>query len=157
MASEDVDVDALLQEIGFDPEACVLTRRQAEILALRERDVSQREIAERLGTSRANVSSIESSARRNVRRAEETVDVAEALAAPVRVAVEPGTDLFDVPGAIYSACDDIGTKVPQTSAALVRQLREEVPVCIEDHIVVEPITIGVGSDGTVTVQAANRD
>ncbi len=156
MAAEEIDVDGLLREIGFDPEECVLTRRQAEVLALRERDVSQRAIAERLGTSRANVSSIESSARRNVRRAERTVDVAEALAAPVRVSIEAGTDLFDVPEAIYSACDEIGTKVPQTSAALVRQIRDEVPACIGEHTVHQPITIGVGSDGSVTVQAADR-
>ena len=43
-----------------------LTERQAEVLALRTDGLTQREIADRLGTSVANVSGVESSARRNV-------------------------------------------------------------------------------------------
>lgn len=152
MADEEIDVDAVLDAVGFDPDQSVLTRRQAEVLALRERGVPQREIAERLGTSRANVSSIEASARRNVEKARDTVAVAESLAAPVRVPIAAGTDLFEVPDAVYSACDDIGTKVTHTSAAVVRHVRDETPDAVDEHTVVTPIVIGVGPDGTITVQ-----
>lgn len=150
------DVNGLLETVGFDPDECVLTRRQAEVLALRERDVPQREIAERLGTSRANVSSIEASARQNVEKARETVAIADALAAPVQIQIESGTDLFDVPEIVYAACDDVDTKVTHTSAALVRLIRREVPQALEEQRVSIPIVVGVSNDGTITVQQANR-
>lgn len=156
MMEEGPDVDTLLDGIGFNEDDSVLTRRQAEVLALRERDIPQRVIAKTLGTSRANVSSIEASARRNIEKARETVAIADALAAPVRVPVEPGTDLFEIPEAVYAACDDIGTKVTHTSASLIRQIREETPEAIAEHTVTELIIIGVGRDGTITVQLASR-
>jgi len=103
-----------------DPETSVLTYRQAQVLALRERGVSQADIAEALGTSRANVSSIESSARENVSKARETVAFAEALRAPVRVRVPAGTDLYDVPQMVYDACDEAGVKVDHTAPDLMK-------------------------------------
>ena len=60
---EGIDPEAVLTRVGFDPETNVLTRRQAEVLALRERGLKQADIADYLGTSRANVSSVEASAR----------------------------------------------------------------------------------------------
>ena len=150
------DVKEFLETIGFDPDECVLTRRQAEVLALRERDVPQREIAERLGTSRANVSSIEASARRNVEKARETVAIADAMAAPVQIQIDAGTDLFEVPEIVYAACDDVDTKVTHTSAALIRRIRQEVPHTLKDQRVTKPIVIGVSNDGTITVQRTTR-
>ncbi|MFQ3284468.1 MAG: Tfx family DNA-binding protein, partial [Natronomonas sp.] len=88
------NADEMLDRVGFDEETNVLTRRQAEVLSLRERDVSQAEIAESLGTSRANVSSVESSARENVAKARETVAFANALTAPVQLTIEAGEDLY---------------------------------------------------------------
>lgn len=146
------DVDAILEQAGFDAERSVLTRRQAEVLALRERDVSQQEIAELLGTSRANISSVEASARRNVEKAAETVAVAAALRAPVRVQIPSGTDLYDVPDLVYAACDDAGTKVAHASAELLRRIREQCDEAITAHEVVEPLTVGVSADGAITVR-----
>src|SRR6056297_2570265 len=91
------EVEALLDEIGFDPERSVLTRRQAQVLVLREQGESQAAIADAIGSSRANVSSIEASGRENVERSRETVAFADALHAPVRVNIDTGTDLYDVP------------------------------------------------------------
>lgn len=152
------DIDALLADAGFDPDENVLTRRQAQVLALRERQLSQEEIAQQLGTTRANISSIESSARRNVRRASETVAVAAALQAPVRIRIRTGTDLFDVPDAVFRACDDAGTKVAHSSAEIVRAVRASVPEALENDEIVRPLLIGVDGDGTITVRAAtDRD
>lgn len=144
-------LDSILDRAGFDPDRCVLTRRQAEVLALRERDHSQQEIADLFGTSRANISSIEASARRNVTRARETVALAETLRSPVRILVEPGTDIFDVPNELYQACDRADTKVAYSSAELVRHLREAVPSAIEDNEVVNPLELTVVSDGTLEI------
>ncbi len=146
------DVEALLEEIGFDPETSVLTYRQAEVLALRERDVSQADIADALGTSRANVSSIESSARENVSKARETVAFAEALRAPVRVRVPAGTDLYDVPQMVYDACDEAGVKVDHTAPDLMKIVSDAAGSAVTGRQVSTPLIVGVTSAGIVRVR-----
>ena len=146
------DPGDLLEQVGFEAEASVLTRRQAEVLAFRERDVSQADIAEELGTSRANVSSIESSARENIEKARETVAFAEALSAPVQVTVEAGTDLYDVPNMVYSACDEAGVKVTRTAPEVMRLVGEAAGDAVHGREVRRDITVSVTGDGTVQVR-----
>jgi Tfx family DNA-binding protein len=146
------DVDALLEQVGFDPERSILTRRQAEVLALRERGVRQAVIADCLGTSRANVSSIEASARSNVEKARETVAFAEALTAPVQVDVAAGTDLYDVPKLVYDACDEAGVKVNHTAPDLMKLVSDAAGDAIRGREVRESILVGVTSDGSVRVR-----
>ena len=155
-AEEDVDPEALLSRAGFDPERSALTRRQAEVLALRERGVRQAVIAERLGTSRANVSSVEASARENVAKARETVAFAEALTAPVQVTVEPGTALYDVPELVYGACDEAGVKVGHTAPDLMRIVAEEAGGAVRGREVHEELLVGVTDDGEVRVRRTSE-
>jgi HTH-type transcriptional regulator, fmd operon transcriptional regulator len=151
-SADDLDAESLLEKVGFDSETSVLTRRQAEVLALRERGVAQADIASRLGTSRANVSSIEASARTNVEKARETVAFAEALNAPVRVEVEAGTDLYDVPSRVYAACDDAGVKVNQTAPELMKSVSDAAGDAISGRAVRRDLLVGVTVDGSVRVR-----
>ena len=151
-----IDVDAVLERAGFDAETNVLTRRQAEVLALRERGMRQRDIAERLGTSRANVSNVEASARENVTRATETIAFAEAVGSPVRVDVPAGTDLFDVPTLVYDACDDADVKVDHTAPELMTYISEAADRAVEGRAVHEPLLIGVTDDGEVRVRRSGE-
>lgn len=151
-ADDEIDVDAVLERAGFDPDTGVLTRRQAEVLALRERGQKQSAIAERLGTSRANVSSVESSARENVAKARETVAFAETLAAPVRVVIEESTDLYDIPTEVYDACDEAGVKVNHTAPELMRIVGEAAGDAVQGRQVRNRLFVTVDSDGTVRVR-----
>jgi hypothetical protein len=146
------DVDELLDRAGFDADESVLTRRQAEVLALREHGIQQSDIAEKLGTSRANVSSIEASARDNIAKARETVAFAEALSAPVQLTVETGTDLYDVPNRVYSACDEAGVKVNRTAPELMKMVSDAAGDAIHGREVRREITITVTTGGTVQVR-----
>lgn len=146
------DVDAILDDLDFDADDSVLTRRQAEVLALRERDISQQAIADRLGTSRANVSSVESSARENVEKARETVAFAEALHAPVRVTVDVDTDLYDVPNRVFSACDEAGVKVNRTAPELMKLVGDEAGDAVRGRQVRRSLVVSVTGDGTVHVR-----
>ena len=146
------ETDEVLEEIGFDAETSVLTRRQAQVLALRERGISQAKIAEHLGTSRANVSSIEGSARDNLKKARETVAFAEALRAPVRVRIPSGTDLYDVPQEVYDACDEKGVKVTQSAPDLMKIISDAAGGAVDGRRVVTDIVVGVTSDGVVRVR-----
>jgi len=144
--------DDVLRRLGFDADASVLTRRQAEVLVLRERGASQADIADALGTSRANVSKVEASARDNIEKATETVAFADALSAPVQVEVTPGTPVFDVPDMVYEACDDAGVKVATAAAALMRRIREDAGAGVADGTVVERLLVVVDADGGVHVR-----
>jgi Tfx family DNA-binding protein len=146
------DPDLILERAGFDAATSVLTRRQAEVLALRERNVRQATIADRLGTSRANVSSVEASARDNVAKARETVAFAEALTAPVRVEVDGDTDLYTVPKLVYDACDDAGVKVNHTAPDLMKLVSDEAGEAVQGREVRSPLLIGVTTDGTVRIR-----
>lgn len=148
------DIDTVLEEIGFDPDETVLTHRQAQILALRERGETQSAIADELGTSRANVSSIESSARENLAKAEETVAVVEALRAPVTIQVEEGTDLYDVPRLVYEACDEVDVKVPHDAPGLMKLVSDAAGTAVDGRHVRRRFAISVTPDGAVKVRGA---
>lgn len=145
-------VDEILDRTGFDSDENVLTRRQAEVLALRERGLSQATIADRLGTSRANVSSVEASARENVAKSRETIAFAEALQAPVQVEVDPDTDLYDVPDAVYDACDNVGVKVDHNAPELMKLVSDAAGDAVAGRQIKTPLLVGVTSDGTVQVR-----
>ncbi|QKG92772.1 Tfx family DNA-binding protein [Halorubrum sp. SS5] len=148
----DVDADSILERAGFDADESVLTRRQAEVLALRERGLRQSDIADRLGTSRANVSSVEASARDNVERARETVAFAEALSAPVRVEIDAGTDLYDAPKRVYDACDEAGVKVNQTAPELMKAIGDRAGDAVRGREVRHRIFVTVAADGRIRVR-----
>jgi len=148
------DPDALLESAGFDAAESVLTRRQAEVLALREEGLRQSEIASMLGTSRANVSSVESSARENVRKARETLAFAEALTAPVRIEIPAGTDLYEVPKTVYDACDEAGVKVNRTAPDLMKAVSDAAGDAVHGRKVRQRIFVGVTSEGAVRVRTA---
>ncbi|OYR39536.1 MULTISPECIES: Tfx family DNA-binding protein [unclassified Halorubrum] len=149
---EDVDAAELLERAGFDADESVLTDRQAEVLALRERGLRQSDIADRLGTSRANVSSVEASARDNVERARETVAFAEALAAPVRVEIDAGTDLYDAPKRVYDACDEAGVKVNQTAPDLMKTIGDRAGDAVHGREVRSRLFVTVDANGQIRVR-----
>ena len=152
----DIDPAELLSQAGFDADQSVLTCRQAEVLALRERGVRQSVIADRLGTSRANVSSVEASARENVAKARETISFAEALTAPVRIAVEPGTDLYDLPEQVYDACDESGVKVGYAAPDLMKVVSDAAGDAVDGRKVCEELLVSVTSDGQVRVRRSRE-
>lgn len=148
----DPDAADILERAGYVAEENVLTPRQAEVLALRERGLTQTEIADRLGTSRANVSSVESSARSNVEKAIATVAVAEAIEAPVSLRIGPDTDLYDVPDRIYAACDEADVKVQASTPELLSTIADSGAAAFDGRRLVEPLTVAVTAEGDVRVR-----
>lgn len=149
--------DEILSRIGFDPETSVLTQRQATVLVLRARGLTQRAIADRLDTSRANVAGIEASARENVTNARETVSFVDALDAPVRISVAAGTDLYDVPPQVYDACDAVGVKVNYTAPELMNEVSSRAGDGVYGRRVATELLISVTRDGELRVRSNERD
>lgn len=147
-----ISVDPLLEETGFSAESSVLTRRQAEVLALRENGHKQETIANVLGTSRANIASVEASARENVSKARETVAFAEALNAPVSVEIHEDTDLYDIPDQVFKRCDDADMKVEHTAPELMKLINDAAMEAIKGRKVRQSLVVTVADDGTVRVR-----
>lgn len=152
-----VDVEALVSRTGFDADRNVLTRRQAEVYALRKQGLRQADVAEIIGTSRANVANVEASARENVRKARNTVAFADVLAAPVRVEIEADTDLYDVPQRIFHTCDEAGIDVNHTAPELMELVSDAAGEAVRGRHVVRRIAVGVDADGAVRVTSYGSD
>ena len=121
---------------------------------MREQGLTQEAIADLLGTSRANVASVESSARANVAKSRETVAFAEALAAPIRIEIEPGTDLYEIPDRVFAVCDDAGMKVNHTAPDLMKMVNDAGIDAVQGREVRRPLVVTVTDEGTVQVQTA---
>ncbi|MEM2989868.1 MAG: Tfx family DNA-binding protein, partial [Halobacteria archaeon] len=79
----------------------LLTEGQKKVLKLRDEGYTQREIAQILGTSRANVSIMEKRAKLNLEKARATIKEYSILVAPVRVRIKKGMDVLSVPKLIF--------------------------------------------------------
>jgi Tfx family DNA-binding protein len=150
------DADELLRELGFDAERSVLTRRQAAVLALRERGLAQRAIADRLDTSRANVSGVEASAAERRSGARDGRVRRGARGPRARVTIAPGTDLYDVPKSVYDACDAADIAVESSAPELMRVVAERGGAAVREREVRERLLVGVTSDGEVRVRRAGE-
>ncbi len=136
----------------FNTGGTFLTERQAEVLTLRGKGLTQSEVADRLGTTVANISTVEKRARRNLEKAARTLKLAREIEAPLRLSVDEGVDLYDVPGMVYDAADGAGIKVALSGPEILRLLHREAGPRVRDRAVVEPLSISVGSDGSLSVR-----
>lgn len=125
-----------------------LTSKQKRVLELREQGLTQREIAEKLDTSRSNVSLLEKRGHENVERAHATLKEWRKITAELVMEVEPGEDLFEVPRNLYRLADQHDIKVNMRSLDMVSHLRNEYN--IPNRHVKEPFKILVSPTGDVT-------
>ena len=153
---DETDVGAVLDEIGFDPERSVLTRRQVEVLLLRQRGYTQAEVAAELGTSRPNVANVEASANENVAKARETVRMLRVMEAPVQVAVPAGMDIYDVPETVFEACDQAGIKVDYSAPELLKRILEADEDAVDGRTIAASLTLSVDEAGEVLIRRVSE-
>lgn len=128
-----------------------LTERQAEVLGLRDAGLTQREIAAQLGTSVANISSVESAARENVAAARRTIALVRVLEARTRVTVVAGTDLRTLVDRIFEAADGVDVRVTHTDPELTALLHDQLGERLDGRQVIEPVEVGLTATGSVVV------
>lgn len=153
---DEIDARAVLDEFGFDPARSVLTRRQAEVLLLRQRGYTQAEVAAELGTSRPNVANVEASANENVAKAKETVRLLRVMEAPVQVAVPAGMDIYDVPETVYEACNRAGIKVDYSAPELLKRILDEDEAAVDGRTIEAALTLSVDDTGEVLIRRATE-
>ncbi len=129
-----------------------LTDRQREVLRLRQQGCSQQDVAEKLGTTRSNISILEKRAHQNIARAERTLQQWMMIRAPITCRAKAGTDVFDLPKMIFAAADEKGMRLPVTSLDIVVQLRRRAPRLFKKRALEQDAEIYVTEEGDVLVE-----
>jgi Tfx family DNA-binding protein len=132
-----------------------LTEQQIKILRLRARGLKQSEIAELLGTSRANVSILERRALEKIEKARNTLLIWEQINSKVSVEVKRGDDIFDVPGRLFRKADELGVKVPYSTAEIIAFLVEHAPV--DDRLAKRDFTLFLDANDRLRVSECILD
>lgn len=116
-----------------------LTEQQIRILRLRAKGLKQSEIAEMLGTSRANISILERRALDKIEKARNTILLWEQINSKISVDVRKGEDIFNVPERLFRKADELKVKVPYSTAEVIAFLVEHAPII--DRIVKRDFTL----------------
>ena len=130
----------------------LLTERQMEILKLRGKGLTQKEVAKTLRTSRENISILEKHAYRNIRRAKATLEALNELRAPSSVTIRPGTALLDVPRIVLGRADEMNLKMKSTCVDILEEVKSKSPSKVRCKRVIRPITVTILLDGTIFVE-----
>ena len=116
-----------------------LTEHQIRILMMRAKGLKQSEVAEILGTSRANVSILERRALEKIEKAKNTLLIWEQINSKISVEVRKGEDIFQLPDRLFQRADELGIKVPYSTAEVIAFLVEHAPV--EDRLAKRDFTL----------------
>ncbi|MFQ6050354.1 MAG: Tfx family DNA-binding protein [Candidatus Hydrothermarchaeota archaeon] len=132
-----------------------LTDKQIKILELRNKNYTQSEIAELIGTSVSNVSILEKRAKENVRRAKRTLELYQLLLCPVRITIEEDTDLFEIPERVYEVANSMGIKVSLDSPSMIENIN--VRGLAKGRKIKREFMIGLRNDGGVEIFEVGSD
>ncbi|MBO8175247.1 MAG: Tfx family DNA-binding protein [Thermococcus sp.] len=116
-----------------------LTEQQIRILQLRAKGLKQSEIAELLGTSRANVSILEHRALEKIEKARNTLLIWEQINSKISIEVKKGEDIFTIPDKLFKKADELKIKVPYSTAEIIAFLVEHAP--LDDRVAKRDFTL----------------
>ncbi|HIH69999.1 Tfx family DNA-binding protein [Methermicoccus shengliensis] len=133
-------------------EGTFLTPRQVEVMRLRAMGLTQEEVAERMGTTKQNVSSLERRAKRTIERAKRTLRLARMLTAPVWIEAHVGDDIEQLAHEAYRRCDEQDIHIVHDRLELLSLIRKEVGDRVRHRLVVSSFEIAITREGEVLIQ-----
>ncbi len=125
----------------------LFTKRQKEVLRYRKSGMTQQHVADLIHTSKANVCTIERSARENIQRAKETLTFVNTLDARLLCVIKKGSDLFDSVPLIIEETQKTGTQISFDQIDLINQLRNEFPHRIHGRYIKQDIEVFLETSG----------
>lgn len=134
-----------------ETDATWLTERQVEVLELREEGYTQREIAERIGTTDSNVSAVERAARENVSKARRTLELVRTIRSPGRITIEAGASFDELVDRIYASGDETGIKIEYARPELYGRLYDDLEGHTEENVLETAVEVEIRNDGEVAV------
>lgn len=129
----------------------LLTEHQVKVLKLRSKGLSLRRIASILGVSHQDVAVIERRALENIERARQTLLAYKLAVAPLKIRIDEGTKLVEIPRIIMDEADRSGLKVRGDFTLIFKLIRFKARRCIVENKVKEPLMIVVDRSGEVDV------
>lgn len=137
--------DKSTHKLGF------FTKRQLEVLYLRSKGLSLREIAKIMGASHQNIAMIEKRALENISRAKTTLLIYELATSPVKVILREGTRHVDIPALIIDQADKAGVMIRGDIGLMLKTIWRYARDCIESRVVKKPILVLVNKAGELKV------
>ena len=132
-------------------DSTLLTERQREVIELRHRGYTQREVAEQIGTTSSNVSAVERAAEENIEKACRTVEYAQTLTATKTFEIEAETDFRDAIEMVYVNGDEADIKIDYCRPELYAHLFGLLTDHLSDTKIHVDVKVGLTSDGDVIV------
>ncbi|HJJ26732.1 MAG TPA: Tfx family DNA-binding protein [Methanocorpusculum sp.] len=129
----------------------LLTDRQKLILQYRKSGLTQKEIAEELQTTRANITLIEKSANDNIALAKEALEFVYSLEAKLVCTLSKGTDLKNEIFLIYKAAQPLGIKIQFTAGSLLNYVATCCPEKLYEDMIKEDIHVYLNNTGIIYV------
>ncbi|WP_309491854.1 Tfx family DNA-binding protein [Candidatus Hecatella orcuttiae] len=130
----------------------LLTSRQIEILRLRRQGLTQKEVAERLNTTRENVNILENRAYRNIRRATATLELLNSLQLSTRFTIPAKTPILEIPRMVLDKADEAKLRVKSDCIEILERIKSKARNKIRHKHLVKPLTITLLLDGEYTVE-----
>lgn len=129
----------------------LLTDRQLTVLKLRAEGMKQAEIASRLGLTRQDISHIERSAMKNIRRALTTISVATGAGIAGKLRIPEDTHILDVGKMLLETADRCGVKLKGSVVDMLQLARTEMLESIRAGRLTEEREAVIFPDGSVHV------
>lgn len=141
----------------IDASSTILTERQVEVLELRLDGLTQHEVADKLGTTDANISAIERAAEANVDKARQTLHLMRILRSSTRFSAPAGTEFEDLVDKVFAHADRAGIRIGYTRPNLYAHLYQELEAHTRHNQLNTDADIGLTRAGEVQVFAGTRD
>jgi Tfx family DNA-binding protein len=125
----------------------LLTDRQKEVLRYRKSGLTQQQVADIIGTSKANVCTIEKAAYENIERAKETLEFLYTLDSDHLCTIKAGTDLFDASSTIFEEAEKRGIKVKYNTIELINRIHDSNPGRFRARYVREDVEVYINKEG----------
>lgn len=135
----------------MDEKKTFLTETQAKVLRLRRKGLSQAKIAEKFGTSRSNICSLEKRAKENIEKAERTLNLARKIRAPVTVTIKPDEDILDSAKDLFRKADEADIHVSLDTPGVISKIEQEADNKLKGRRAVEKIQLSLTPEGEVLV------
>lgn len=140
----------------IDPAGTTLTERQVQVLELRERGLTQQEVADRIDTTASNVSAVERNARKNIEQARRTLECARVIRTAARFRVAAGTPFDDLVARVYDLGDEHDLHVDYRKPELYAHLYETLEGRVHDGQTTTPVELGLAHDGAVIARPVDE-
>ena len=134
------------------PPGTTLTKRQWRVVTLRSTGLTQAQVANKLRTTRENVTILERRANENLKAAGATLAAMEGLSGSRELVIPSGVSVFEATSMILRRADVLRTKVKMNADAILATLRARHKGRIRGHHLIVAVRVKIEPDGSLKMK-----